>query len=65
MQATLLYTDNEKVEDLVNTRDTLMQIEGDIYEFADINFISKEKTDIGNGKLQFVSTRGYTYLFKI
>ena len=65
MKATLLYTDNEEAQDLVDTQDTIQQLEDGIFEFADLTFDCRAKTTLGNGKLQVVSSIGYTYLFKI
>jgi hypothetical protein len=66
MQATLLYTDNEEAQDLVDTQDTIQQLEDGIFEFADLTFDCRAKTTtLGNGNLQIVSSIGYTYLFKI
>ena len=65
LKATLVYTDNEEVQDLVDTQDTIQQLEDGIFEFADLTFDCRAKTTLGNGKLQIVSTTGYTYLFKI
>lgn len=65
LKATLVYTDNEEVQDLVDTQDTIQQLEDGIFEFADLTFDCRAKTTLGNGKLQVVSTTGYTYLFKL
>ena len=59
----LIYSDNEECLDLVDTADLLTHSEGR-YEFDNLVFTGK-KTELGNGRLQFVSEIGYTYLFKI
>ena len=66
MKVKLIYTDNEETPDLIDTEDDLILSEGR-YEFGDLSFTVRKgnKTELGNGRIQFLSELGYTYLFKL